>query len=292
MQRIKYFNLICRSSIFQFLWPFSTELWLVTLASFMVFSLTFYSMDILSHKLYENREKLRKSNPTANSISNSNHISATPTAKLHSYSGLANSFWYMYSSMVGAGTEENPKTLSLRLLAGIWWLFVLIMTSFYTANLAAYLTVQRIELPIKSLKDLVNSNTMTYGTVKYSYLESLLSSSQIELYKRAWAEMSELFPNALVSSHEEGVRKVKEENYALIWDEIVNQYTTRNDCSLMVANEPFSSREYGIAIMKGIGKLRSDITTKFLELDEEGYTEKMFKRYVVLSLQNSCALMC
>ena len=90
--------------------------------------------------------------------------------------------------------------------------------------------------------------------------------------------MSELFTDALVDSYDEGLKKVKEGNYALIYDEAVNLYTTQNECDLMVAQETFNSREYGIGIRKGVGKLRSEIATMFLQLDEESFTEKMYTK--------------
>jgi len=43
------------------------------------------------------------------------------------------------------------------MVAGMWWFFTLIMISSYTANLAAFLTVERMESPIESAEDLVNS---------------------------------------------------------------------------------------------------------------------------------------
>ena len=43
------------------------------------------------------------------------------------------------------------------MVAGMWWFFTLIMISSYTANLAAFLTVERMESPIESAEDLVRS---------------------------------------------------------------------------------------------------------------------------------------
>ncbi len=47
-----------------------------------------------------------------------------------------------------------PKALSTRIVGGIWWFFTLIIISSYTANLSAFLTVERMESPIDSADDL------------------------------------------------------------------------------------------------------------------------------------------
>ena len=43
-----------------------------------------------------------------------------------------------------------------RFAAGWWFLFALIIISSYTANLAAFLTVESLERPIDSVEDLVD----------------------------------------------------------------------------------------------------------------------------------------
>jgi ionotropic glutamate receptor len=48
----------------------------------------------------------------------------------------------------------NPKAASTRIVGGIWWFFTLIIISSYTANLAAFLTVERMITPIENAEDL------------------------------------------------------------------------------------------------------------------------------------------
>ncbi len=57
-----------------------------------------------------------------------------------------------------------PKALSTRIVGGIWWFFTLI--SSYTANLAAFLTVERMESPIDSADDLAKQTKILYGLVE------------------------------------------------------------------------------------------------------------------------------
>lgn len=48
----------------------------------------------------------------------------------------------------------------------MWWFFTLIMISSYTANLAAFLTVERMDSPIESAEDLAKQTKIKYGALK------------------------------------------------------------------------------------------------------------------------------
>ena len=52
------------------------------------------------------------------------------------------------------------------MVAGMWWFFTLIMISSYTANLAAFLTVERMASPIESAEDLAKQTKIKYGCVE------------------------------------------------------------------------------------------------------------------------------
>ena len=52
------------------------------------------------------------------------------------------------------------------MLATMWWFFTLIMTSSYTANLAAFLTMDKMETPIKGVEDLAKQTKIKYGAIR------------------------------------------------------------------------------------------------------------------------------
>lgn len=59
---------------------------------------------------------------------------------------------------------NSIRTPSTRTVASIWWFFTLIMVSSYTANLAAFLTVESLSSPINSAKELADKNgEIPYG---------------------------------------------------------------------------------------------------------------------------------
>ncbi len=55
--------------------------------------------------------------------------------------------------------------MSGRIVGSAWWFFTLIIISSYTANLAAFLTVERMLTPIESADDLAKQDEIQYGTL-------------------------------------------------------------------------------------------------------------------------------
>ena len=51
------------------------------------------------------------------------------------------------------------------MVGAVWWFFTLILISSYTANLAAFLTVERMVTPINSAEDLARQTQVEYGTL-------------------------------------------------------------------------------------------------------------------------------
>ena len=72
---------------------------------------------------------------------------------------------HSYSLFLIFRSDLNPRAASTRIVGGMWWFFTLIIISSYTANLAAFLTVERMSTPIESAEDLSDQNDISYGTL-------------------------------------------------------------------------------------------------------------------------------
>lgn len=64
------------------------------------------------------------------------------------------------------GSDINPRAISTRIVGATWWFFTLIIISSYTANLAAFLTVERMISPIESAEQLAAQSSIAYGTLE------------------------------------------------------------------------------------------------------------------------------
>ncbi|KAL0116723.1 hypothetical protein PUN28_009971 [Cardiocondyla obscurior] len=82
--------------------------------------------------------------------------------------------WFVYSSLLKQGTNIIATTDSTRILFATWWIFILILTSFYTANLTAFLTRPQFTLPINSVQDIMRKG-FQWVTYKGRTLDFLLS---------------------------------------------------------------------------------------------------------------------
>jgi ionotropic glutamate receptor len=79
---------------------------------------------------------------------------------------LRECLWFCMTSLTPQGGGEAPKNISGRLVAATWWLFGFIIIASYTANLAAFLTVSRLEQQINSLEDLGKQYKVQYAPIK------------------------------------------------------------------------------------------------------------------------------
>ena len=85
---------------------------------------------------------------------------------------LKESFWFALTSFTPQGGGEAPKALSARVLVAAYWLFVVLMLATFTANLAAFLTVERMQTTVQSMEELARQSKINYTVVRDSpYME-------------------------------------------------------------------------------------------------------------------------
>lgn len=92
-----------------------------------------------------------------------------------------------------------PKALSTRIVGGIWWFFTLIIISSYTANLAAFLTVERMESPIDSADDLAKQTKIPYGVVEDGSTMTFFKVPQLKS-RTEFSQSIRLFSHKLLKS--------------------------------------------------------------------------------------------
>nr|CAD7444792.1 unnamed protein product [Timema bartmani] len=105
---------------------------------------------------------------------------------------LKESFWFALTSFTPQGGGEAPKALSGRTLVAAYWLFVVLMLATFTANLAAFLTVERMKSPVASLEQLARQSRINYTVVKdsdtHEYFKNMKNAEEV-LYN-VWKDIT------------------------------------------------------------------------------------------------------
>ena len=143
------------------------------------------------------------------------------------------------------------------MIAAMWWFFTLIMISSYTANLAAFLTVERMEAPIESAEDLAKQTKIKYGCLEsgstraffrvsrdiYEYSYSInknlpLKDSKNPTFARMKSFM-ESQKDVFMKSNHNGVSRVvnSEGDYAFLMESNSIQYSIERNCDLIQVRE-------------------------------------------------------
>lgn len=135
------------TSLFKFLTVLENEVWFCILAAYLFTSVLLWIFDRWSPYSYQNNREKYKNDDEKREFS------------------LRECFWFCMTSLTPQGGGEAPKNLSGRLVAATWWLFGFIIIASYTANLAAFLTVSRLEIPIETLEDLSKQYKIQYAPV-------------------------------------------------------------------------------------------------------------------------------
>ncbi|CAB1316676.1 unnamed protein product, partial [Coregonus sp. 'balchen'] len=191
---------------------------------------------------------------------------------------LGNSLWFPVGGFMQQGSAITPHALSTRCLSAVWWFFTLIIVSSYTANLAAFLTVQRMEVPIESVDDLADQTIIEYGTMQGGSTMTFFQNSQYQTYQRMWNFMHAKQTSVFVKSTEEGIDRVLNSNYAYLLESTMNEYYRQRNCNLTQIGGLLDTKGYGIGMPLG-SVYRDEIDLAVLKLQEDNRLEILKRKW-------------
>ncbi|XP_043273098.1 glutamate receptor ionotropic, kainate 2-like isoform X1 [Venturia canescens] len=247
--------------LFSFMNPLAIEIWLYVLAAYVLVSVTMFVVARFSPYEWNNP-----------------HPCHSGPEVVENQFSLANSFWFTIGTLMQQGSDLNPKATSTRIVGGIWWFFTLIIISSYTANLAAFLTVERMITPIENAEDLAGQTDITYGTLESGSTMTFFRDSMIETYKKMWRFMENKKPSVFVPTYEEGIQRVLQGNYAFLMESTMLDYIVQRDCNLTQIGGLLDTKGYGIATPMG-SVWRDKISLAILELQEKGEIQMLYDKW-------------
>ncbi|KAJ8687208.1 hypothetical protein QAD02_023002 [Eretmocerus hayati] len=261
-----------QSTLFRFLSVLESEVWFCILGAFIFTSLLLWLFDKHSPYSYQNNQEKYRNDPDKRIF------------------GLRESMWFCLTSLTPQGGGEAPKNLSGRLVAATWWLFGFIIIASYTANLAAKLTLSKVEKSIESFDDLVNqfrhpysviNNSDTYKyfermnyieTKSYEIWKDMTLNDSLSPYERAQLAVWEyplsdkyikIFSSIKHHNTSQNIthglkRFESDSKFALITETTNVRYQVLTDCRFREIGPEFSKKPIAIALQKN-----SPLTEKF-----------------------------
>ncbi|XP_017849652.1 glutamate receptor ionotropic, kainate 2 isoform X2 [Drosophila busckii] len=243
--------------LFSFMSPFSGEVWLWLGLAYMGVSISMFVLGRMSPVEWDNPYPCIEE----------------PT-ELENQFSFANCMWFSIGALLQQGSELAPKAFSTRAVASSWWFFTLILVSSYTANLAAFLTVESLVTPIEDADDLSeNKGGVNYGAKNGGSTFTFFKDAKWPTYQKMYEYMKEN-PEYMTNSNQEGVDRVENSNYAFLMESTTIEYITERRCTLTQVGALLDEKGYGIAMRKN-WPYRDMLSQAVLELQEQGVLTKM-----------------
>ncbi|KPM07528.1 glutamate receptor 1-like protein 1 [Sarcoptes scabiei] len=247
--------------VFSFMNPLSYEIWMCVILAYVGVSVVLFLVSRFSPHEWRYEETIYGP-----------HVS-------NDFS-LYNSLWFALGAIMQQGCDVYPRSVAGRIVGSVWWFFTLILLSTYTANLAAFLTVERMVTPINSADDLVKQTEIEYGVLRDSSSMEFFRRSKIAVHQRMWDFMKSR-QHVFVDSYADGIRRVRESKgkYAFLIESTKNDYVKeRKPCDTMKVGRNFDAKGYGVATPRG-SILREKLNLAILYLIENGDLARLENRW-------------
>uniref|UniRef100_A0AAZ3SDZ9 Glutamate receptor n=1 Tax=Oncorhynchus tshawytscha TaxID=74940 RepID=A0AAZ3SDZ9_ONCTS len=257
-----------KPGVFSFLDPLAYEIWMCIVFAYIGVSVVLFLVSRFSPYEWNLDEQDETKDPQ------------TPPDPPNDF-GIFNSLWFSLGAFMQQGCEISPRSLSGRIVGGVWWFFTLIIISSYTANLAAFLTVERMVSPIESAEDLAKQTEIAYGTLDAGSTKEFFRRSKIAVYEKMWSYMKSAEPSVFVKTTPDGVARVRKSKgkFAFLLESTMNEYIEqRKPCDTMKVGGNLDSKGYGVATPKG-SALRTPVNLAVLKLSEQGILDKLKNKW-------------
>lgn len=151
------------------------------------------------------------------------------------------------------------------------------MISSYTANLAAFLTVEKPLYPIEDAKDLAAQTEIKYGCVATGSTKAFFEKTTVPVYRKMY-EFMEANPYVYQMKNEYGKKRVLEGGYAFLMESASIEFLIERECNLTQIGGLLDNKGYGIATKPG-SDLAPKLSEGILKLQERGVLQTLKDRW-------------
>ncbi|XP_053136811.1 probable glutamate receptor [Hemicordylus capensis] len=231
------------ASLFHFLSPFSKETWVGVLVAYLLSSLCLFLAARMSPCEWDGNEDT--------------HFT------------FLNSLWFGAGALTLQGAVPRPKSLSVRLISAIWWLFSIVLLAAYIAGFSFVLESGSEQLSIQNFEDLVKQRQLEFGTMEGSSTLQYFKNSKNPIQQLVYDSMNKKKDTVLAKNYQEAIQRVLDSNYAFIGESVSQDLAVARHCNLVRSPEVLGARGFGIATPKG-SPWTNQLSVAILKLGESG----------------------
>lgn len=248
--------------------PFAGEMWIMLLVALLLIGLVFFVIGKFSPYEWGNQAADKDPRGARNSFS------------------LRNSYLFALSTLTWQGYREAPRSISGRITAAFWWIFVVFTLIAYTANLTAYMLSrpeQLPDLPFKNYEELVENSEMTVSALNFGTTERNLMTSRSATLKSIWTKMNQR--NTWIQDFDEGVQRVETGNGNVVTfmqaSSALYYARVAEKCNIMVYGEDLFPSSHAIAVGKSdkARHFKVEINKVIRDMKNSGMLDRLHDKY-------------
>ncbi|MEQ2179628.1 Glutamate receptor ionotropic, NMDA 1, partial [Goodea atripinnis] len=246
---------IPRSTLDSFMQPFQSTLWLLVGLSVHVVAVMLYLLDRFSPF---GRFKVNSEEEEEDALT------------------LSSAMWFSWGVLLNSGIGEGaPRSFSARILGMVWAGFAMIIVASYTANLAAFLVLDRPEERITGINDPrvragAQSEAPLYVMMSHSNTSSTAGGAEHHVPAHGETQLRE---------RRRGHPGCPRQLHAFIWDSAVLEFEASQKCDLVTTGELFFRSGFGIGMRKD-SPWKQNVSLAILSSHENGFMEDLDKTWV------------
>eukprot|EP00795_Rhopilema_esculentum_P008536 gene8536-14537_t len=241
----------------QFLKPFTTNVWILTVIVVLISSIVIYFVD------YNSPFGWRQSDLVS-------------TGKYGDEFSAANSIWFCTASWLLQGGDNTPRSLSGRLFVFVLWFAVLIVTSTYTANMAAYFTFAKAKAETGDLEALLKEG-VSFIIKPHIAIDQFLKSSEYKIYQLITQKIQQ---EKSYANRSVGIEMLQRDSNAVMLSEAPYAEWSVNKglCDIQIVKGILPSRGYGFPLRKG-SPLQQKLSIGISYLEESQFMHERINYY-------------
>ncbi|XP_071080706.1 glutamate receptor ionotropic, kainate 3-like [Haliotis cracherodii] len=193
---------------------------------------------------------------------------------------LSNMAWFILGSMLKQGGAHKFTGVSGRVLTFFWWIFLVVITSVYTAELVAFLSVKKSEPPpFTNLQELSERLDYSIGLPIEGFVRTYFKNSKRDDIKKIWKRVKQQTvtdPRVFSTDYNYHVNKVKKEKYAAIASTFIGDAYMAENCKLTYLRDLILFEQMAFGVPKS-SPLKSELERVMHMMVDTGWIEKYMR---------------